>query len=301
MNKTVSISALCCVIAVVATCRAAAQETEEVERLTDDVRPIPERPHRSPWEVSFEAAWLPGSGDSELGGTMGNVKAGFARGFNISPRFELSAGLHYSLFEIDASESARLPKSLHAFSVSLDGEYRTSERLILGISVSPRVSSDFKSFAASDVRVPMAFHANWQVSHSLSLLGGIAYSGQNRPSRVLPVIGVLYLPSERWAFALGFPRTGVIVKPNRKTELFVTGEFSGGEFRLHDSSLGASSISYWDRRAVAGADIQLSPFVQLGISGGYAFSKKFVFSEGSRSDVNLDGTPFVRLSTKLAW
>lgn len=298
-------SAICCIITVVASSHALAQEVNEVEKLNGDVLSLAERPQRSPWEASVETTWLPGSRVHDIGGdlTMGEVKVGFARRFSISPQFELSTGLHYSLREIDAPDAARLPESLHALSVNMGGEYRASDSLTLGISVSPGLSSDFKSFATNDVRVPVSLHAKYQMSKALSLLGGIAYTGekQNHSSPVLPVIGVLYLPSEKWEFALGFPRTGVVFKPNKETELFVAGEFSRGEFQLHDSSIGADSISYRDYRALAGAEIQLFPFAKLGISGGYAFARKFVFDEGDRSDINLDGAPFGLLAVKFTW
>lgn len=303
VNMRISFSVICCIVTVAASSYALAQEVNEAGKQNGDVLSLAERPQRSPWEASVETTWLPGSRVHDIGGdlTMGEVKAGFDRRFSISRQFELSTGLHYSLREIDAPEAARLPESLHALSVNLGGEYRASDRLTLGIRVSPGLSSDFQSFATNDVRVPVSLHAMYQMSKALSLMGGIAYTGQNHSFPVLPVMGVLYLPSEKWAFALGFPRTGVVFKPNKEMELFVSGEFSGGEFRLHDSSVGANIISYRDYRALAGAEIQLFSFAKLGISGGYAFARKFVFYEGNRSDVNLDGAPFGRLAVTFTW
>jgi hypothetical protein len=303
MNMRVSFSAICCIITVVASSHAPAQELDEVAMQNGDVIVIAKQPQRPPWESTVETTWLPGSTIHGTGGdvTMGEVKLGFTRRFNISPRLELSTGLRYSLREIDAPEAAHLPESLHALSVNVGGEYRTSDRLTLGFRVSPGLSSDFKSFATNDVRVPVSFHARYQMSNPLSLLGGIAYTGQNHSFPVLPMIGVLYLPSEKWAFALGFPRTGVVYKPNEETELFVAGVFSGGEFRLHDSSIGANIISYRDYRAIAGVEFPLFTDAKLGISGGYAFARKFVFYEGSREDVNLDSAPFGRLEVKFSW
>jgi len=73
------------------------------------------------------------------------------------------------------------------------------------------------------------------------------------------------------------------------------------EYHLHDPSIGANYISYRDYRTLTGADIQLFPFVKLGISGGYAFARKFVFYERNRNDVNLDGAPFGRLDVMFTW
>jgi len=81
----------------------------------------------------------------------------------------------------------------------------------------------------------------------------------------------MYLPSEKWAFALGFPRTGVVFKPNRVTNLFVAGEYTNGEYRLHDSSIGADIISYRDFRALAGINIR----IHHASSWGYPADMRF--------------------------
>jgi hypothetical protein len=303
MTMRVSISAICCIMTIVTASHALAEELDEIARQNEEVLSIGTRSQRPPWEASVETTWLPGSKIRSTGGdlTMGEMKAGFTRRYSVSPRFDLSTGGHYLLREIDAPETVRLPESLQTVAVDLGGEYRTSDSLTLGFRVSPGFRSDFKSFTMNDVRVPVALHARYQMSKSLSLLGGIAYTGQKYSFPILPVIGVLYLPSEKWAFALGFPRTGVAYKPNKETQLFVGGEFSGGEYRLHNPSIGANIISYRDYRAIAGVEVPIFNVAKLGISGGYAFGRKFVFYEGNRDDVNLSGAPFGRLEVKFAW
>ena len=303
MKIKLSVSAFCCIFAVLVSSYSLAQKIDEAEEQNGDVLSIAKRPQKSLWETSVETTWLPGSAIRGAGSdlSMVEVKAGFTKRFRINPKVELSTGVNYSLREIDAPEIARLPESLQTLSVNLGGEYHASDGLKLGFRVSPGVSSDFKSFDTNDIRVPVALHATYQMSKRLSLLGGIAYTGQNHSFPVLPVIGVLYMPAEQWVFALGFPRTGVIYKPNRKSDFFVGVEFSGGEYRLHDPSMGADIISYRDYRALAGAEIKLFPFVRLGIAGGYAFSRKFVFYEGNRSNINLDDAPFGRLAIKFFW
>lgn len=303
MNMKVSLAAICCIITILASSHAPAQEIDEVDKLNGNVLSIAKQPQRPPMEATVETTWLPGSAIHDTGGDlkMGEVKAGFARRFGISPRLELSTGLNYSLREIDAPKTARLPESLQTLSINLGGEYHLSDSLTLGLRVSPGLSSDYKSISANDIRVPVSLHAMYHMSEALSLIGGIAYTGQNHLFPVLPVLGVLYLPSEKWVIALGFPRTGVVYKPNRNIEFFANGELSGGEFQLHDSSIGANVISYRDYRAIAGVEFPLFDVAKLGISGGYAFARKFLFYEGNRDDENLDSAPFGRLEVKFSW
>jgi len=296
------VTTICCIVILCAAAsRAPAQEIEEVEKQPGTLPPG--REHRPPWEFSFGSTWLPGSAIHGTGGdlSMNEVKGQFTRRFAPAPRVELSTGLDYTARVIDAPDSALLPDSLHALSVNFEGEYRSSDALSLGLRVSPGLSGDFRSVTSDDVRVPVSFHARYRMSKAMTLLGGIAYTGQRHFIPVLPVLGATYSPAESWTLVLGFPRTGVIFRPDRGTELFAGGEFSGGEFRLHNPSIGANVITYRDYRAVAGGQFSLSPLVKVGIAGGYAFARKFAFYEGSRSDVNLDSAPFARLEFKFAW
>ena len=303
MNFKASFSAICCILTVFVSSHALTKEIDAVEKQQDNVLSITKQPQRALWESSVETTWLTGSRIHGTGDdmTMVELKAGFTKRFRRNPHVELSTGVHYSLREIDAPEAARLPESLQTLSLNMGGEYRSSDSLTLGFRLSPGVSSDFKSFDMHDFRVPVALHATFQMSQKLSLLGGVAYTGQNHSIPVLPVIGIRYLPAEQWSLVLGFPRTGVIYKPNGKTELYVAGEFSGGEYRLHTPSMGAAIISYRDYRVLTGAETELFPFVRVGIAGGYAFAREFVFYEGNRSNVHLDGAPFGRLMIKFLW
>lgn len=303
MNLRVSFSAICCFIAVIASSLALAQDMDDVEKRNGDTLAIAEQPQRPTWEASFETTWLPGSKIHGTGGdlVMGEVKTGFTKRFSITPQLELSTGLHYSLREIDAPETARLPESLQTLSLNLAGEYHATDSLTLGLRVSPGLSSDFKMLTSDDARVPVVLLGTYQASKTLFLRGGVAYTGQKHAFPFLPVMGALYLPTEKWALGLGFPRTGVIYKPKTDTEYYISGEFVGGEYRLHDASIGANIISYWDYRAVAGVEFPLSSFARLGIAGGYAFARRFVFYEGNRNDLDLDNAPFGRLELKLSW
>ena len=303
MNVKASFATLSCILTLMVSSHALAQEIDEVEKPNGDVLSLAEQPHRAPWESSFTTTWLPGSTVRETGGdlTMGEVKAGFTRRFSINPRLELSTGLHYSLREIDAPAAANLPGSLQTLAVSLGGDYRLRDDLTLGLTVSPGLSGDFKAVDGNDVRVPVALHVKYRRSKKLTIVGGIAYTAGNRSFRALPMIGLLYLPTDKWAIALGFPRTGIMYKLNPKTELFVAGELTRAEYRLHDPSLGADIVSYRDYRLSTGAEIKLLPAVKLGISGGYAFARKFVFYDGDRGDLNVDGAPFGRVEVKFLW
>lgn len=255
------------------------------------------------WDTFARTTVFAGSVISDYGGslTMQEVDVGFGKKFSLNPRLELSTGLHYSLKNIDAPGDTRLPTSLHRVAVNMGGSYRLNDNLTLGLMVSPGLNSDFKVITSSDIRVPVGLYARYKVSQRLILTGGLMYTIENHELPVLPMIGAMYRPSEEWTFTLGFPRTGVMLKPNKTTEYYLGAEFGGGEYRLHDPTIGANIISYWDYRAVTGIKWVLSPATELGVAGGYSFDRKFVFRDGTRDNVNVNSAPFGRFELKFLW
>jgi hypothetical protein len=262
-----------------------------------------ESEHPPQWDASVKATWLPDSGLEGNNGdiSMEEIEAGFGRGFSVNSRLQISTGLDYSLLNIHAPDSARLPETLHAMSVSVGGRYRATEEFSLALKVSPGLSSDFKDIDKDDFRMKVRLLARYQIFSRLTLIGGVACTAGVNDFRVHPIAGALYQPSERWSFALGFPRTAVVFSPSKKTQYYIEGMFSGGEYHLHDTSLSADTINYSDYRLIAGVEFPLSRSVKLGVSGGYAFAREFDFDDGNREDVDVDGTPFGRLEVKMEW
>lgn len=273
---------------------ASAQEVSDLQ---------PQRPQRPPWEAALSGTWLP---DTDIRGSgeeleMREGKFGFTRRFDGHRRLEFSTGINYTLRDLEAPASARLPDSLHTLAVQLGAEYRFSDKLTLGARVSPGLSSDFEGTGGDDFRVPVSVQGRYKVSSTLTTVTGLAYTGQRHSIPVLPVLGVTWLPSDRWSFTVGFPRTAAVYKTPGSTELFMAGEFSGGEYGIHTSEVGADVLRYRDYRALLGVEFPLFPGGRLAVSGGYAFGREFSFYEGDREDLKLDNSPLARMEAKFQW
>lgn len=255
------------------------------------------------WDARLETTWIPAS-EVRASGTkvsMESLRFGLQRQFSLTPRLDISTGLRYSLTRISAAHAARLPASLHSLAATFRGEYDLSDDLGLNFSVSPGLRGDFKAIGASDVRVPIALYAVYQTSERLSLLGGLSYTLGNRRSSFFPVAGVVYRPFPKWTLELGFPRTAVIFQPRETAQYYLGGNFTAGEYRLHDSSRAARILSYRDYRLLAGGLWTLSTRVKVGLSGGYALARKFILYDGNREDVPMKSAPFGRLEIRVAW
>lgn len=261
------------------------------------------RPQRPPWEVALSGTWLP---DTDIRGSadeleMREVKFGLTRRFDGKRRLEFSTGINYTLRDIEAPASARLPDALHTLALQLGAEYRYSDKLTLAARISPGLSSDFEGTGGDDFRVPVSLQARYRVSSTLTTVTGLAYTGQSHSIPVLPVLGVSYLPSDRWSLTFGFPRTAAVYKFPHGTELFLAGEFSGGEYGIHTDEVGAEVLRYKDYRALLGAEFGILPGGRLAVSAGYAFGREFSFYEGDRGDLKLDNSPLARIEAKFQW
>lgn len=298
---------VCFVLFAAMSCALASESSDMQDAALEsnfDRAPSLDMPENRPdWETFARTTIFADGGISDHGGNMAmqEMDVGFSKKFRQNPRFEFSAGLRYSLTNIDAPGEAKLPTSLHRLAATVGGSYLLNDKLTLGLMASPGLNSDFKVITASDLRVPVNFHIRCKVSRALTMTVGLAYSIGNSELQLLPMVGAMYQPSEMWIFMLGFPRTGVMLKANKTTEYYLGAEFSAGEYQLHDQAVGASVINYRDYRAVTGINWALSPNIQLGLAGGYSFNRRLIFRDAVREDLDIDNAPFGRFELKFLW
>lgn len=263
-----------------------------------------EPPLREPaWNASLEMNLLPAARTGQGGGEVAahELKTEVTRHYRIASRFQLSSGLRYALTRLDAPAELSLPDSLHSLSLALGAHFATDRQWLFGLHLSPGASGDFRGGALREVRVPVAAFARYQAGPALAVTAGVAYTGQEHLLPVVPLLGVLYLPSERWSLALGFPQTGIRYRGAGGVAYFWGAEFSGGEYRLHDASAGAKVVAYRDLRSVAGAELPLSRGTVLALSAGYAGGRRFDFYEGERALLRPGAVPFGRAELRYAW
>lgn len=253
--------------------------------------------------ASADLTWFPDSNIRNTGGKirMEEVEAVYGESYRLSPDFTFSSDLAYSLRKLHAPGSARLPDELHTLSVKLGGTYQLSNDTAITFLVTPSLNGDFKKIGADDIRTQIGVMGRYNMSAKLTLLAGLIYQQGYKSFPVLPIIGAIYQPNEQWTLSLAAPRPGVTYSPNRTSNYYIGGEFSGSEYQLHDASLGAKIISYRDFRTLAGAEYLLFSAIKVNIIGGYAFDRKFKFYDGSRDDVKIDNGPFARIGVSLAW
>ena len=303
MNKCSHVLLVFCVIAFALTATNAESADTSANETAKELMAAEEQTGLHPWNASVDLTWFPDSDIRNTGGKIGmqEVEAKFGRSYPLSPDFTLSTDFAYSLRKLDAPDSARLPEELHTLSVKFGGNYQLNKNTALTFLVTPSVNGDFKAIGTDDIRTQFGILGRYNMSAKLTLLAGIIYRQGSRSFPVRPIIGAIYRPNEQWTLSLAAPRPGVTYSPNQTSSYYISGEFAGTEYQLHDASIGAKIISYRDFRTIAGAEYILFSAIKVNIAGGYAFDRKFVFYDGSRDDVDIDDGPFARVGVSLVW
>lgn len=301
-KKSFSLALILFIFALMATA-AYAEENAAATSSDKPAAPAESRESSRPWSASLETAWLPESGSRDVGGRIGmeEVEARLGRTYGITPRLTLLTELGYGLRHIDAPAGARLPQELHSLTASLGGDYQATSDLALNLLVMPGLRSDFKAVGSDDLRVLYAFMGRYSLAEKWTFLAGAIYLEGYRAVPVLPIFGAIYRPDEHWTISLAAPRPSVSYAPDKTSRYYLGGEFTAGEYQLHDPSLQAKIINYSNYRVFAGAAYTFSSAVSLNLSGGYAFARRFLFYDSSRRDINVENTPFARLGVKVAW
>lgn len=283
---------------------ACAEEPSAAAPAGKPAAPVADKESPPRWSASLETAWLPESDIRDAGGRIGmeEVEARLGRTYGITPRLTLLTELGYGLRHISAPAGARLPEELHSVTASLGGDYQATSDLALNLLVMPGLRGDFKAVGADDLRMLFAFMGRYGLTEKLTFLAGVIYLEGYRAVPLLPIFGAIYRPDEHWTINLAAPRPAINYAPDKNSRYYLGGEFTAGEYQLHDPSLGAKIINYSNFRVFAGAAYTFSSAVSLNLSGGYAFARRFLFYDGpSRSDINVEDTPFARVGVKVAW
>jgi hypothetical protein len=258
------------------------------------------------WEITADGVWLPDSHSTDAAGDIGMTegKLKVARSFRVNSTLSFTPELSYSVLHVSAPATARLPEDLHTVTAGLRSDFSASPKLAVSFLIAPGVAGDFKTIGRDDIRVRLGSTVRYTLSDKLTLLGGLVYQQGYKATRILPVIGAIYRPTERWTVSVAAPRPGVAYSVSRDLRLNVGAEMAGGEYQLHERSIGADVIRYRDFRATGGADFTITRILKGEVAAGYAFSRKFSFYDvfdPTRRNIAVESGPFVRAGLKFQW
>jgi hypothetical protein len=245
--------------------------------------------------------------DLNHGGKVGRQDAWqneieYGHRFRLSGNWYLHGGLVYNRLDFE-NTSAPVPVHLQSGALVLGLDYMKGKDLGAIIQFKPGFyTEEHIGLAAFDCPITAARFFVLQ-EHKLYLLVGANGSFLRGSWPVIPVAGLVWIPSDKWRLMGVPPEPRLIYSPNDKLDLWIGGEFVGGSFRTdHDNNivpakLSGAVVDYSDYRAGVGLRYSVNGHIDLDLGGGCSVQRDFNFERASQY-FRTDPAPYVRFEFK---
>jgi hypothetical protein len=226
----------------------------------------------------------------------------YSHRFHISGRWYLRAGINYNRFDFSSS-GAPVPDHLQSIGALISIDYMVGADRGAFLEVRPGFYTE-DDFRADSFDIPITLARAWVLRpEKIFLITGVNVAFLRGQYPVLPVVGLVWHMSDQWLLYGVVPEPRLIYMPNKKLDLWVGGQLTGGSFRTNrDDSivphkLSNAQVDYSDYRASAGLTWHASNCIDLELGGGYSIQRRFNF-ERAEEDFTTDPAPFVKLALK---
>jgi hypothetical protein len=123
---------------------------------------------------------------------------------------------------------------------------------------------------------------------------------------VLPLAGVIWIPSRQLRLMAVLPEPKLIYSPTSKLDLWVGGEFVGGSYRtdrnddIQPRKLNGTQVDFTDYRAGVGFTYAVSKCLSVDVGAGCSIQRQFDFARAGEV-FRTDPSPYVRLQLKASF
>jgi len=252
--------------------------------------------------LSYECDYGLKSGFKEKGGRLGGqdmLYNNFSYGhrFLISGQWYFRAGVKYERYDFGGGSIAPVPSKLQGAAGVLAIEYVEQNFAGAALELYPGAYFEDRIHGSSSFDIPWDLFSAFTLRDK-KLYGIVGLSGGlNNSVPVVPIVGVIWLVSDKTRAEIIFPKSSLIYNPNDDWELRMVAELTGGAYRTGenaDPDLNNAVVQYYDERASVQATYSgFKPF-QITLGAGYIFQRTFDYFRLHES-FNTGGTPFFRL------
>lgn len=167
--------------------------------------------------------------------------------------------------------------------------------------MSPSISSNFaSSIQWDDIRLFGMVMFSKSLKSDMKLNFGVRYSSTIGKPFPLPMVSLMWNPSDKWTLMLGFPRIDVQYQLTRSTRIGTDFFMAGDNYTLgEDVPKGDNMIDNISVMNMGGGlklTQKLSKHLKLNLSSGYTFYRKFEFLDGNDNvmEYDLDNNFYVK-------
>ena len=226
----------------------------------------------------------------------------YAHRFRLAGSLYLRAGVSYNRFDFGQT-FAPVPDQLQSLAGIIGLDYMVGKDLGAFLQLRPGFYTD-RTFDGDSFDVPITLGRLWILQQKkLYLLTGVNYAFLRGQYPLLPLVGLIWYPSEQWDVFAVLPEPRITYKPNKNLNLWFGGQLAGGSYRTEESAtilprrLSNAQVDYSEYRAGLGVDFKCGNAVTLSVAGGYALQRRFNF-ERAGFDYKTDPAPYVRAMLK---
>ncbi|MBA2743893.1 MAG: hypothetical protein H0U43_06225 [Chthoniobacterales bacterium] len=226
----------------------------------------------------------------------------YSHRFHLSGNLYVRAGLAYERFDF-GNTFAPVPVHLQSMAGIIGIDYMHGKDIGAFIQLRPGFyTEEHLGIASFDMPITLGRVFVLQEDRLFLFVGATAAFLRGEYP-VLPIVGIVWRPNERWNVYGVLPEPRVVYSANKALDIWAGGQLVGSSFRTdHDDNiaprkLSGAQVDYTEYRAGLGVDMHCGSAVSLGVSGGYVFQRRFNF-ERAGEDFESDPAPYLRVALK---
>ncbi len=225
--------------------------------------------------------------------------------FLISGPVYFHAGFTYQRFDF-GSTSAPVPNHLQSLAavIGIDVMHGSDVGAFLDVRPGFYTQNDFD---ISSFDIPITLGRIFVVQpDKLYLFAGANASFLRGGWPVLPLGGVIWIPSDNVRLMGVLPEPKLIYSPTKNLDLYLGGEIAGGSYRtdvndgITPHKLSGTQVDFADYRTGIGLTYAVSDRFSVDLGAGYSIQRHFAFHRAGEN-YRTDPSPYLRLELKASF
>jgi hypothetical protein len=274
----------------------------QVESMAADEKPEPVSLNL----IEMETSYVLGS-DLHRSGNFGDQDAiqnffSYGHRIHLKGNLYLHLGIDYTRFDFSTT-GAPVPNHLQSVAGVIGVDYMHNNDVGAFIQVKPGFYTE-DNFDSGSFDAPITLGRIFVLQPDrLYLFTGINAAFLRGRFPVIPLVGLIWMPDDKWKVLGILPEPRVIYSPNDKMDFWAGAELVGGSFRtdrnntIVPAKLNGAQVDYSEYRVGGGFIYSPCNNVSIDLGGGYSIRREFDFH---RADIRYkaDGAPYLRVEFK---
>jgi hypothetical protein len=230
------------------------------------------------------------------------MEAEYSHRFLIKGNWYFRAGINYNRFEF-GDTGAPVPDHLQSIAALFSIEYCMHGDRGAFLEIRPGFYG-VDDFDSSSFDIPITLGRAWVLKpDKIFLFTGVTASFLRAEYPVIPLVGLVWHFNEQWLLYGVVPEPRLVYMPNKKLDIWVGGQITGGSFRTNENNnifpakLSHAEVDYSDYRAGAGLVWHASDAIDLDLGGGYSIQRRFNYDRADET-YKTDPAPYLRVRLK---